>query len=458
MAIIEMYGYVIKGSTVSNPCSATLGDKIEAETDVTFDTSEIGKWVKVSVGVTLPDGTGVPYTSNQYHVTSAGTQIFIINLTSFFNVGGLYKIGSVYVYDINTGSTLGISFTPMWCHELTLNAPVLVPCVIQAGFFAKSGSPISGASCTVKQEDVISAEVDATFSGADIGQLYSALMEIKKSDGSTVTISSPYKAATSTTKFIFINWSTPIPVDTYTITNFWIIDIYGNIFCGPITSSGGYCQNLTVSASATTLTTITISQASLTIGINGASQLTATCKDQTGKGMTCPTQQFVWSSDNTSIATVDSLSGLVTGVSVGTANITVKVGTIVSNKSVITVSATAPSLTSITISPESIAIDIEETSKLTAICKDQTGKVMICPSLIWNSDNIAISVVNEFTGSVTGVSKGAANITAQFGTIVSNKSIVTVSDKIATGASGSLLLPVGAFVLLGFIYLTRKKK
>lgn len=459
MAIIEMYGYVIKGSNVGNPCSATLGDKIEAEADVTFDALEVGKWVKISVGITLPDGTGVPYTSDQYHVTSAGTQIFIINLTTFFNVGGLYKIGSVYVYDINTGSTLGISFAPMWCHDLTLNAPVLVPCIIQAGFFTKNGSPISGTSCVAKQEDIISAEIDATFSGGDIGQLYSASTEIKKSDNSTVTISSPYKAATSTTKFMFISWSTPIPVDTYTITKFWIIDIYGNTLCGPTTSAGGYCQNLTISASATTLTTITIAQASLTIGINGASQLTATCKDQTGKGMTCPTQQFMWQSDNTSVAIVDNLTGLVTGVSAGTANITVKVGTIVSNKSVITVSTIAPSLTSIIISPESAAIDIEGTSKLAAVCKDQTDKVMTCPSLIWNSDNIAIAVVNQFTGLVTGVSKGTANITAQYGTVVSNKSVITVSDKISTGTSGaSLLLPVGAFGLLGFIYLTRKNK
>ena len=52
--------------------------------------------------------------------------------------------------------------------------------------------------------------------------------------------------------------------------------------------------------------------------------------------MTCPT--LIWTSDNTSIATVNS-SGLITGVSAGTANVTAKSGTVTSNLSTITVTA-----------------------------------------------------------------------------------------------------------------------
>jgi len=448
MCTIQMYGYVINGSHVNDPCSATFGDKIEAEVDVQFDSSEIGKSVRAMVGVTLPDGTGNAFDSQIIFISDTTIQTFVVTLTPYFTVGGLYKIGSVFINEPQTGSNLCHSNTPEWCSNLTLKAPVLVPCAITAGYFIKNGSPISGASCNANQGDAISVEVDATFSGADIGQAYAAQATIKKPDGSTLTISSLYETATSTTKFIFGNWSTPIPTGVYTIVQFSIIDIYGNIFCGPTTTGGGYCQAITIQPAATTLTTITISPASATVGIAGTSPLTAVCKDQNGNTIACPTAQFSWSSDNNSVATVDGLSGLVTGVSAGTANITLKVGTIVSNKAVITVSATATSLASITISTTSATIGTGGTSQLTVVCYDTKGNVMTCPSLIWDSDNVGVAIVMEFTGEVIGITSGTANITARVGTIVSNKIAITVSSS-APSLASITISPASANIGIG---------
>jgi len=88
------------------------------------------------------------------------------------------------------------------------------------------------------------------------------------------------------------------------------------------------------------LTTITIDNA--TIGIGATKQLVAVCKDQTNNTMTCPA--LTWNTSNSAIVTVNA-SGLVTGIAVGTANITssgtgsggVKTGT-----STITVTSTPP--------------------------------------------------------------------------------------------------------------------
>ena len=86
------------------------------------------------------------------------------------------------------------------------------------------------------------------------------------------------------------------------------------------------------------LTSINITPASKTIGIDKTVQLSAVCKDQNNDVMTCPT--LAWSSSNTLVATVSS-TGLVTGLKEGTASITAsaegKTGT-----SVMTVSTTPP--------------------------------------------------------------------------------------------------------------------
>lgn len=82
------------------------------------------------------------------------------------------------------------------------------------------------------------------------------------------------------------------------------------------------------STSTPTLTTITTSPLTTSLNVGATQQLTATCKDQNANTMTCPT--LTWVSSNTSIATVNS-SGLVTGIAVGTANITTSVAGKISN-------------------------------------------------------------------------------------------------------------------------------
>jgi uncharacterized protein YjdB len=98
----------------------------------------------------------------------------------------------------------------------------------------------------------------------------------------------------------------------------------------------GISGNFTIQGSTpiTVLTSIIVSPGTVSINAGGNSQLGATCKDQNGATMTCPT--LIWTSNNPSKVTVDS-TGKVTGIAAGIANITAKSGTITSNISVITV-------------------------------------------------------------------------------------------------------------------------
>src|SRR3972149_6939660 len=90
------------------------------------------------------------------------------------------------------------------------------------------------------------------------------------------------------------------------------------------------------------LTTITVSPVSTSVNVNSTTQLTATCKDQNGNTMTCPT--LTWTSSDPSKATVNS-SGLVTGVLSGLTNVTARSGSITSNSSTVTVSTTPSGIT-----------------------------------------------------------------------------------------------------------------
>ena len=86
-----------------------------------------------------------------------------------------------------------------------------------------------------------------------------------------------------------------------------------------------------------------------------------------------------------------------------------------------------PVLTSIEITPTSASINVGGTQQMMAICKDQYGAIIACPTISWSSDNSAIANVNPSTGLVTGVAAGGpVNITASGGGKTSNASAITV--------------------------------
>ncbi len=167
----------------------------------------------------------------------------------------------------------------------------------------------------------------------------------------------------------------------------------------------------------TQLETIQISPSSASIVVGKSIQFTSTCKDGSGNMISCPA--LIWVCSNTSVATIGP-TGLVTGKSVGSANITALSGQILSNISTIII---IPSLGSIRIS---LPIKVGLSQQLFVKCKDTNGNNLICPTLSWSSSNISVATVNS-TGLVTGKSVGTVNITASASGIKSNIFIVTVT-------------------------------
>jgi uncharacterized protein YjdB len=143
----------------------------------------------------------------------------------------------------------------------------------------------------------------------------------------------------------------------------------------------------------------------------------------------------VYQSSNTNVATVNN-SGLITGVSTGSATITISYteGGITKTTTIgVTVTEEPKVLNSITALPSSMSIyigDSETITSITAHYDDETSTTIGLDSASYSSNHIGIASVNT-TGRVTGVSAGSATITVSYaeGGITKTDTInVTVSE------------------------------
>jgi trimeric autotransporter adhesin len=104
----------------------------------------------------------------------------------------------------------------------------------------------------------------------------------------------------------------------------------------------------------------------------------------------------VWSSSNTAVASVGSASGIVSGISAGTANITYYVPGTGYTTATFTVYATPAAI-----------------SGPTALCRFSTASLSDATggAATWTSSNTSVATVNPTSGTVTGVTAGTTNIT-----------------------------------------------
>ena len=197
-------------------------------------------------------------------------------------------------------------------------------------------------------------------------------------------------------------------------------------------------------AAAPVLTTINITPAAPSILTGATSQLTANGLDQNGTAMN-PQPAFTWTSASPAVATV-SATGLVTGVSAGTAVITAASGG-VSGNTTVTITAIVPVLTTINVTPAAPSMAIGTTAQLAANGLDQSGAAMNPqPAFTWTSVSPAVATVSA-TGLVTGVSIGTAVITAVSGSVSGNVTVtITAAPPVLTSVN---LTPAPVSVIVG---------
>ena len=256
---------------------------------------------------------------------------------------------------------------------------------------AKAGDKTATCSVTVKKNTVAVESVTLDKSSLEL------------TEGETATLTATVKPDNATNKTV--TW-------TSSSSSIATVDQNGKITAvsegtATITAKAGdktATCSVTIKKNTVAVESVTLDKSSLELTEGETATLTATVKPDNATNKT-----VMWSSDKTSVATVDA-NGKITAVSEGTATITAKAGDKTATCSV-TVKKNTVAVESVTLDKSSLELTEGETATLTASVKpdNATNK-----TVTWSSSNQSVATVDQ-NGTVTAVAEGSATITAKAG-------------------------------------------
>lgn len=182
----------------------------------------------------------------------------------------------------------------------------------------------------------------------------------------------------------------------------------------------------------TNANTVVLTPTSATIAVGQIFQLTATAYSSTGTVLTSTASSFVWSSSNTSVATIGE-GGKVTGRGAGTATISATYNGMTGHAT-ITVSGSTSTGTpaSVTITPSAVTTAAGTKVQLTATVKDASGNTLSGQPVTWSTSAPTVATVDA-TGLVSALVAGSATITATDGTVHGQASVTVTTSTAPQG-------------------------
>ena len=202
-------------------------------------------------------------------------------------------------------------------------------------------------------------------------------------------------------------------------------------------NGGASPQGVSLSGTGTTATLVSLAvtpnNPTVAAGITQQFTATGTFTDGSTQNLT---NSVSWGSSNAVVASINA-NGLATGLAGGTSSISAVSGTI-TNSTTLTVTASGPVLTSITVLPNSPYcmcttqwVSVASTQQFTATGNYSDGSTQnLTNSVTWTSANTSVASVQSAgtadPGLATGVAAGSTTIAASFNTISGN-SVITVA-------------------------------
>src|SRR5208282_5307091 len=187
---------------------------------------------------------------------------------------------------------------------------------------------------------------------------------------------------------------------------------------GLLAGCGGGSNNSAPGNPQAVLQTIQVTPAVTSIAAGLSQQFTATGKysDNSTKDLT---NSVVWSSSNTSTATVSNI-GMASSKAQGSTTIMATYSNVSGDA---TLTVTAPALTQLTVSPASASLALGTGLQLTAIGTYTDGSTQnLTNSATWNSSNTSTASVSS-NGMVTSNAQGPATIGATYAGVSGNASL-----------------------------------
>ncbi len=173
-------------------------------------------------------------------------------------------------------------------------------------------------------------------------------------------------------------------------------------------TSGGKTGTATIVVVDVPVASVELSPTSQSVVVGqNTPAFTAVTKDAAGHVLTGRTVTF--GSDNTAVATIDATSGVATGVSAGTAQITATSEGITSNAATLTVNL--PPVGSVTIDPPNQTITDGGTAAFAAKLEDAQHNELTGRTVTWDSSDLAVATIDN-TGNATSTGPGTTTITA----------------------------------------------
>ncbi len=202
------------------------------------------------------------------------------------------------------------------------------------------------------------------------------------------------------------------------------------------------------------LTTIFVTPSTIALNAGGSTTFIAAPTDQLGNPIATT---VTWNSSNTTVGTIDPVTGLFKALNPGTTTINATNGTVVGS-AIATV--TVPSvLITISVFPATLSLNAGNSATFTAIGFDQLGNVMPA-TFIWNSSNSTVGTIDPTTGLFLASVAGTTTINATNGSVVGSAIVVVTSSVLVTPvlttitvAPTAMSLSVGnsaAFTAIGF--------
>ncbi|MEK7403243.1 MAG: Ig-like domain-containing protein [Gemmatimonadota bacterium] len=157
-----------------------------------------------------------------------------------------------------------------------------------------------------------------------------------------------------------------------------------------------------------TLDAITVSPSAVSLEAGDTTRLTASPRNK--NAIAVPGVTVTWGSSATGVATVNT-SGLLTGVSNGSATVTASGG---GKNGASTVTGTLTANT-VTVTPAAFSIEAGDTTQLTASAVNANNITVPTAGLTWSTSASSVATVNT-SGRVIGAGAGSATITATLNT------------------------------------------
>jgi uncharacterized protein YjdB len=170
---------------------------------------------------------------------------------------------------------------------------------------------------------------------------------------------------------------------------------------------------------------IVVAPTTITLNPGQTSQLTVTLTDSTGSVLTG--RQITYSTTDAQIATV-SLSGLVTAVAQGSAQIHASSG---GKTASVSVTVNPVPVASIRLTPSSVSLRISQTTHFTAQALDAQGNALPNRTFTWISGSPTVATVNQL-GDVVAVGIGIAAVFAATEGISASATVTVTSVPVAS--------------------------